>query len=319
MIYHRLLLAVCLAVSAIAMPSAQSDLDALMSRVLERRDENWKKLQQYTLNELETLQLAAVAVFRLYGFEREYLWFPRKGFFIRSPLKADGVTISDDKRRDAEDRWLRRSQNRERHRAERANKKTGPDPSEELAQAPGDVVLPGGVEDVVRQSFEPQFIESANFLRFKFDQGQYALAGRERVLDRDVLKIEYYPKLLFREDRTRQTKKPAAQREQDEDETFENQMNKVSLVTLWVDPAEHQILRYEFRNIEMDFLPARWLVRIDGLRATMQMSEPFPGVWLPASISMRFRMRLAAGPFDGRYDVKYSNYRLPEVSGRVVE
>ena len=74
-------------------PSAQSELDALMARVLERRDENWKKLQQYTLNERDQLQITALAVFRLYGFDREYVWFPREGFFVRSPLKADGVKI----------------------------------------------------------------------------------------------------------------------------------------------------------------------------------------------------------------------------------
>jgi tagatose-1,6-bisphosphate aldolase non-catalytic subunit AgaZ/GatZ len=34
-----------------AAPSAQSDLDSFMSQVLARRDENWKKLQQYTLAE----------------------------------------------------------------------------------------------------------------------------------------------------------------------------------------------------------------------------------------------------------------------------
>lgn len=311
------IIAVCLAAALVATPSAQSDLDGLMLRVLERRDENWKKLQQYTLNERETLQITALAVFRLYGFEREYLWFPRKGFFIRSPLNANGVTINEEKRREAEDRWLRRSQDREKRRAEQAREKAGQDTGDERAQAPGDVVLAGGVEGIVRQSFEPEFIESANFLRFKFDQGQYALVGRERMLDRDVLKIEYYPKLLFREDRTGQTKEPAAQREKDDDDKFEDQLNKVSLVTLWVDPAAHQILRYEFRNIDMDFLPIPSLIRLDGMRATMQMSEPFPNVWLPASVSMRFRMRLAAGPFEGRYEVKYTDYRLPTVTVKV--
>ena len=55
----------------------------------------------------------------------------------------------------------------------------------------------------------------------------------------------------------------------DEDERFEDQMNTVSpLVTLWVDAAERQILRYEFRNVEMGFLPAQWLVRLDGIRVT---------------------------------------------------
>jgi hypothetical protein len=49
----------------------------------------------------------------------------------------------------------------------------------------------------------------------------------------------------------------------------------------------------------------------------MQMGEPFPGVWLPASVSMRFRMRLAAGPFEGRYEVEYADYRLPDVKVNV--
>ena len=49
-----LLLAVCLAILAVILPervTAQSDLDAFMERVLARRDDNWKKLQQYVLEE----------------------------------------------------------------------------------------------------------------------------------------------------------------------------------------------------------------------------------------------------------------------------
>ena len=98
MVSRTLLPAVCLAAAVIANPSAQSDLDTLMSEVLERRDDNWKKLEQYTLTEKETLQVTALAVFRLFGYEREYLWFPREGFFIRSPLTADGVTIAEELR-----------------------------------------------------------------------------------------------------------------------------------------------------------------------------------------------------------------------------
>src|SRR5688572_33230456 len=113
MVTRTLLLAVCLATVAVVYPSAQTDLDTLMSQVLERRDENWKKLQQYTLTERETLQITALAVFRLFGFEREYLWFPREGFFVRSPLKADGVAIDEDRRRREEDEWLKNAQNSE--------------------------------------------------------------------------------------------------------------------------------------------------------------------------------------------------------------
>jgi hypothetical protein len=342
-----LFLVVCLIGATTVTPSAQSDLDALMSRVLASRDENWKKLQQYTLNERETLQITALAVFRLFGFEREYLWFPRAGFFVRSPLKADGVSISEDERRRAEDRWLRSSQNREKRVQERRaqgkpdnNGKDDPDVPDDVPcnvqvnndciveatppPGPGDIALSGGVDDMIRQSFEPEFIQSANFMRFKFDQGQYALAGREKMLDRDVLRIEYYPKLLFRDnDNERRRERPERtdedKRGDQAEKDFQQDMNKTSLVTLWVDPAARQILRYEFRNVDMDFLPARWLFRFDSMRATMQMAEPFPNVWLPASVSMRFRMTLAAGPFEGRYDVRYSDYRLPETSGRVVK
>ncbi len=315
---NRLLIAVvCLAATAAA-PSAQSDLDALMARVLERRDDNWKKLQQYTLNERETLQITALAVFRLFGYDREYMWFPREGFFVRSPLKADGVTIAEDKRREEEDRWLRRSQNRERSLARREERGTR-DSGDASSQLPGDIVLTGAVEDVILQSFEPQFIRSANFLRFKFDQGQYAMVGRERMLDREVLKIEYYPTRLFDDnDKPRdEARTPGQTRADKREDDFDASMNKVSLVTLWVDPAERQILRYEFRIMDMDFLPGSAIVRVNGTRATMQMAEPFPNVWLPDSVTMRFRLTSAAGPLEARYDVKYRDYRLPTTSGRV--
>jgi hypothetical protein len=331
------MVAVCVTTTAIATPFAQSDLDDLMSRVLARRDDNWKKLQQYTLNERETVQITALAVFRLWGYEREYLWFPRAGFFIRSPLEADGVTIAEDRRRRDEDRWLQRSARRERRARRPERDQCAADQAGANFSVAGDAAPPdapddgsqpaftGSVEDIVSQSFEPDFIRSANFLQFTFDRGRYALVGRERMLDRDVLKIEYYPTVLFRDERCATAEAPAAKREghpteegkQFSEADFEAAMNKVSLVTLWVDPAAQQILRFEFRNIDMDFLPGRQFVQIDGMRATMQMSEPFPDVWLPASISMRFRAALAVGPVEGKYEVKYTNYRLPTVSGRV--
>ena len=321
MVSRLLIVAVCLAAAATATPSAQSDLDALMSRVMSRRDDNWKKLQQYTLNQRDTLQVTALAVFRLYGFEREYFWFPRSGFFIRSPLKADGVAIGEDERRRQEERWLRSSQSREKRRAERAKQSGDPDDAD--TAGPGDIAVPESVDDLARQSFEPGFISSANFLKFTFDPGQYALSGREKMLDRDVLKIEYYPTKLFRDndDERRRRDQPRSEREVRNDQKgqeIEADMNKTSLVTLWIDPAENQILRYEFRNVDMDFLPARWLVRMDRMQATMQMAEPFPNVWLPASMNVRFRMTLPLGPIEARYDVKYSNYKLAETSGRIV-
>lgn len=331
MVPRVVLVAVCLAAVASVSPSAQSDLDALMSRVLERRDENWKKLEQYTLTEKETVQITALAVFRLYGFERHYLWFPRAGFFIRSPLEADGVKIAEAERARAEAQWLQRARAREERerRGERRDRcapaeadagtsPPAPAPAEPRPAEPNPQSDPVTVTDIVTQSFEPDFIRSANFMRFRFDEGHYAFVGRERMLDRDVLKIEYYPTRLFNDERCPDAPE---RRRRDGDrhdaDAIDEKMDKSSLVTLWVDPAEHQVLRYEFRNIDMDFLPGRHIVRIDGLTASMQMSEPFPGVWLPASIAMRFKLMTASGPVEGRYDVNYSDYRLPTVSGRV--
>jgi hypothetical protein len=299
--------AVCLAVSLLGTYSNPSDLDSLMSRVLEHRDENWKKLQQYTLNERQTLRVTALVVYRVFGFEREYLWFPREGFFVRSPLRANGIAIAEPERRAAEEQWLHRMRGRETH----AKSQPGGQP---------EAGLPDQVQDIVSQTFEPEFIQAAYILKFKFDAGQYALVGRERMLDRDVLKIEYYPTVLFGGDdeRSREHQGEREDRAKGDTKHFERAINETSLVTLWLDPAEHQILRYEFRNVDMDFLPARWLVRVDSTRVTMQMGEPFPKIWLPESIGMRFRMRIASGPIEGNYEIEYSDYRLPEVTGRIV-
>src|SRR5262245_40955861 len=108
------------AVSAQSARQDGSDLDAFMSRVLERRDDNWKKLQQYVLEERETIQITGPGAKPIWGTQREYAWFPRDGVFIKSPLKADGVTVSEADRRKAEEKWLRIEQSREKRRAERA-------------------------------------------------------------------------------------------------------------------------------------------------------------------------------------------------------
>ena len=297
--------------AAPAAPAFQSDLDAFMERVLARRDENWKKLQQYILDEDERFQLLGPGGNRLYGFTREYVWFIRQGYFIRSPLKVDGVRISDEDRTRDEQRWIEREKAREKRAAERARQNQDPDTANTPPAEPAPATVED-VQDVLKQSLEPRFVSAAYFLRFKFDPGHYALAGRERLSGRDVLKIEYYPSKLFNEGRTRPNKKV-----RDRDDEIEEKMNKVSLVTLWIDPAAHQILQYTFDNIDMDFLPGRSIVRVDELKASMKMLEPFPEVWLPGSIEMRFLLTTALGSIDARYDVAYRDYRLAEVTTRI--
>jgi len=292
-------IAVLLALGSV---SAQSDLDQLMSEVLSRRDDNWKKLQQYVLEERETFQLAGSGGIRLYGFDRDYSWFVKEGFFVRSPVRADGVTISESERRQAEEEWLTRQRRRDDRRAAREGR------TSELT----DPAATGSIEDVLKQSFEPEFIQAAYFLKFKFDPGQYAFVGPEDLAGRRVLRIEYYPTKLFSEGRTRPSR-----RVRKRDEQIEEKLNKSSLVTLWIDPVERQILQYEFHNIDMDFLPLRSLARIDGMDATMRMAQAFPGVWLPQAIALKATVSLAMAAVDARYDVEYHDYKLADVSIRV--
>jgi hypothetical protein len=311
------LIALVIVLLSPAIPRAQTDLDAFMQRVVARRDENWKKLQQYVLDERETFQLTGPDGSRLYGFNRDYTWFIRQGYFIQSPVRFDGVKIGEAERQKYERDFIEREKAREKRAAERAAerakeaKESDATPLAEPPQ-PDPSEMPASVEDVLRTSAEPRFVSAAYFMRFRFDPGHYALAGRERLGDHDVLRIEYYPSLLFKEGRTRPNKEV---RKRDED--VEKKMNKVSLVTLWIEPTTHQILQYTFDNIDMDFLPGRSLVRLDELKASMRMTQPFPDVWLPSTIDMRFRMTLAIGSISARYDVEYHDYRQAEVTAKI--
>jgi hypothetical protein len=308
--------------------AAQSDLDAFMEQVLARRDENWKKLQQYVLEEKEAFDLTGPGRFPLWGMRREYTWFIRDGIFVRSPVTADGVKLSEEDRRKAENQWLRRQKNREeREKRNAARAAKGLPPETESREV---VISPGGVttstsddkesgapitntDDMLKQVREPQFVSSAYFLKFKFETGHYALAGREKVGDVDALKIEYYPEAgLFKDGRSKPDRKV-----RDEDDKIEEKMNKASMVTLWVEPKSHQILRYEFEDMDWDFFPGRALVRIGDTQATMEMGQPFPNVWLPKSIEMQFEMMLAVGAIDARYRVEYLNYKEAAVTYKI--
>jgi len=284
-----------------------------MSRVLARRDDNWKRMQQYVLDERETFQLLGPGGTPFYGFRHEYQWFPRDGdgVFVRSPVKFDGVVIGETERRKAEADYLKREEARDKRRADREKERSTPAEGSSATDVTG---------DGVRQALEPGFVSAAYFLKFKFDPGQYALAGRETLEGRQVLRIEYYPtKLFYTEDKKKtdadKDKKPS--RGDQFEKSLDHLMNKNSLVTLWVEPRTKQIVKYTFNNVQMDFLPVAWLARLEELRATMTMSEPFKGVWLPRDVEIQFSALLAVGPFDVRYRLEYVDYREAITSGRI--
>ena len=296
-----------------AAPTAQSDLDALMGRVLLTRDDNWKKLQQYVLEERETMEVTALDGRKVYGFKREYQWFPRQGFFIKSPLTSDGVKIGEEERRRQEARWLAREQFRDKRRAEIAAGKQ-PSPPDEGAVAI--TIGPGGVstsfEAELRDTLEPGFVSAAYFMDFKFEQGQYAFVGRENYEGHDVLKVEYYPMTMFTGGRGRPNREL-----RERNKEIGKQMNKVSMVTLWIDQENRQIVKYDFQNVDADFFPGRWLTQLESLNAGMEMSQPFPGVWLPRMIRIGFDVAFAGGNVKGKYSSEYHDYRLAEVNQRI--
>ena len=308
-----------LTVSLGAIPRAeQNDLDAFMRQVLASRDANWKKLQQYVLDERELVELHGPGRTPLWGERREYTWFVRDGFFVRSPLKFNGVEIGDAERRKFEADYLRRVQERDKRRAQReAAAARGQAPAPGAAEDAANEIVPRDVDGLLRQTREPQFISSAYFLRFKFEEGKYALVGHETIDGRDVLRIEYYPTRMFGgTDRRSNGGEPSAT-DKARDAQFQRLMNKVALITLWVEPKAHQIVKYTFDNVGFDFLPAQWLVHVNDLKASMTMGQPFPDVWLPNALELAMSGTLAVGQFDLLYRLDYHDYRRPDVTSKV--
>ena len=297
-------LALCSAVAHAQAP-ATTDLDRFMVGALQRRDIDRQTLSDYVLDESESFEVLGPGRVPFTRMRREYTWYVRDGVHVRSPLKFNGVPIPESERREYEEKWLRSELNRRKHRTERDAKRAEEGKPPALS-APS--------------INEPRFISEAYFLDFKFEPGNYYLAGKESLDGRDVLKIDYLPSKMFDEDndaRDSQGRKARSAKEQRTEDEIERKMDKTSQVTLWVDPATKQIVKYTFDNVWMDFLPAGWLVKVDDLRASMVMGQPFDGVWLPKTVSIHAGVTLALGPMEMQYKREFSNYRKANVSSKI--
>ena len=280
----------------------RSDLDAFMEKVLARREVNRKMLEQYVLDETETFEVLGPGQWPLQRTKRDYTWYERDGMHVRSPVRFDGVAVGEKERAEYEEKWIRREKGRQERKAKNEREK-----GEVIIGSEGIQVNTSGPVTT-----EPRFVSEAYFMDFKFEPGNYYLAGREKLEGQDVLRIEYYPTKLFSEGRTRPNAKV---RERDVD--IEPKMNKAALVTLWVEPTAHQILKYEFRNLPWDFLPGRSIVRVDDVTASMEMGQPFPDIWLPRAIRIAIDFSTAVGELKGRFATDYHDYRLASVSTRI--
>src|SRR5207302_688704 len=200
---------------------------------------------------------------------------------------------------------------------------------------------------------EPRFVSESYFMDFKFEPGNYYLAGKETLEGKELLKVDYLPTKMFDDepsemdkeesaahkaeerktederrkdedkkkddDKKKDSKKDQqkADKEKKQDEEIDRKFDKTSQVTLWVDPQTQQIVKYTFDNVWLDFLPAGWLVKIDDLRASMQMGQPFPGVWLPHNMNIHAGLSFALGPLEMQYRREFSNYRKAEVTSKI--
>ena len=294
---------------------AETDLDAFMRQVLTRRDDNWKKLQQYVLDEREQIEVRGPSRQPIWGEQREYTWYIRDGFFVRSPIKINGVRLSEADRQKYEAEFLERTKARDA-RAQKAAAERAPVGSAADGSSAPDPVAGPGVDGLLRQVREPQFISSAYFLRFKFEDGRYALVGREMVEGRETLRIEYFPTNLYSQRQQRRAAR-SHDRNDPQDAEIMRMLNKVALVTLWIEPESKQIVKYTFDNIDFDFLPVRWFVRLESVRASMTMGQPFADVWLPKNLEFLVAAELASGRYDVRGTVDYDDYRQADVKTKV--
>ena len=195
----------CLVLAAVALPSAQEpapaakpavsgSLDAFMEKVLARREVNRKVLNDYILDETETFEILGPGRYRLHRSHREFTWYVRDGTHVRSPLKFNGVTVDEKARQEYENDWVQREKARQERKAKEAKegKKTS-----EVTIGPGGVTVDSGGAPIPT---EPRFVSEAYFMDFKFEPGNYYLAGREQLEGHEVLRIEYYPTHLFEDD-----------------------------------------------------------------------------------------------------------------------
>ena len=264
-----------------------NDIDRFMQRVLAQRDAApWRGLGDFVLRETYSFELVAPPDSRLSSFRRvrQYEWYVREGTAVRSPVRVDGVGIDDETRRAYEASWLR---DEERRRAElRADSDNDGTESRGLAE---------------QEDPEPRFVtDFFYFLEWTLEPGEYYFVGRETVAGREVVRIEFYPTGAFW--------KEAGKR-------INRGIVKTSMVTLWVDPEIHQIVKYAFENAGLDFLRFRWLLRADGLQAEMELA-PVRGVWMPARMTLSGRATTALGEYVAAFTQEFFDYRQAETGAR---
>jgi hypothetical protein len=272
---------------ATSLATPQDDIDAFMEQVLAKREIDWQATYDYVFNEVEILRIRGEEIAALQSFEQEYTWYVRDGYLVRSPWSVNGVEVAAAKREEAELEWIAD----------------------------------------VQEDADNARIQRDSFFDFEFEPGNYLFAGRETFEGREVVRIEYYPtQAFFSDEEERATRRrhdeerargERGEEKWDED-AFEHAFAKTSLVTLLIVPEEHQIVQWTFENVGFEFLPYRWVARIDELRASMTMHQPIEGVWLPREIRATASASTASFDLGIEYARVFGDYKEPAVGAGVV-
>jgi hypothetical protein len=258
-----------------------NDLDAFMAKVLERREIDWDRLHNYVFSERETLEIKTNRLPALENIRKEYVWRVKDGYIVRTPVKANGVSISKDEQARAENEWIEQQKRR-----------------------------------------KSKALERESFFGFKFQPGRYLYAGKKTVENRELTVIEYYPDFKDLDDdqgegssaklEEKEGKKEPKQRDSEE-EYYERMFEKAFVATMLVDPQEHQLVEMTFDNVGLDFLPARWLVRVSDIKASLRMDKPYGDVWLPKTIQAWGSVSTAYGDLSLRYSREFFDYKRTDV------
>ncbi|MCY4508787.1 MAG: hypothetical protein OXG35_17800, partial [Acidobacteria bacterium] len=307
--------------AATAQERGENELDRFMEQVLARRDENRIARREYVFDEVERFTVTGYDGEVYSSFTLEFVWYRRDGVFVRSPVRFNGVDAGEDDWRRYEAEWLEAEAGRARDAAAETPC-AADDPSGSPAAVDEAAVRspsPGGARGTADLSaaadLRPRFLAESYWLDFEFEPGNYYFAGRERLAGRDVLRIEYFPERLFQE---RDPVDGDCNRPPISVPGVQEAFNESTLVTLWVDPDEHQIVRFTFDGIGFDFLPLRWLIRLDELSASMTMGRPLDGaVWLPERIEAVGVMTMASGSTTVAYSRTFSGYQEAETGARL--
>ena len=212
----------------------------------------------------------------IWGERREYTWFIRDGFFVRSPTKFNGVDHRRGRAPEVRGRLPQAGAGARQERATRRQRdarRLRPHDRWRHRRRPPERPATGS-----RRTSAASFARTAS--RNSSRRPTSCASSSRRASTRwsatrrstaatccasSTTRTRMFSGTDRR--RTRQGTPPTTIAARDAE--FQRLMNKVALVTLWVEPKAHQIVKYTFDNVGFDFLPAQWLVHVSDVKATM--------------------------------------------------